>query len=90
MQDARHAEWLLERRRPADFGRHLVAELKVSLVSTLDPSLRKGPSHMTYPYTLEDLEAYQQQLKRLDERQKRDLEGDSDQVEERTPSTTGS
>jgi hypothetical protein len=45
---------------------------------------------MTYPYTLEDLEAYQQQLKRLAERQKRDLEEDSDQVEERTPSTTGS
>jgi hypothetical protein len=63
---------------------------ELSLISTLDPSLRKGPSHMTYPYTLEDLDAYQQQLKRLDERQKRDLEGDSDQVEERTPSTTGS
>ena len=45
---------------------------------------------MTYPYTLEDLEAYQQQLKRLDERQKRDIEGDSDQAEEGTPSTTGS
>jgi hypothetical protein len=45
---------------------------------------------MTYPYTLEDLEAYQQKLKRLDERQKHDLEGDSDQAEERTPSATGS
>jgi hypothetical protein len=45
---------------------------------------------MTYPYTLEDLEAYQRQLKRLGERQARDLEGDSDQAEERTPSATGS